>query len=66
MLCNPICAVVYAVASWKFFDERIEEEERHLIRFFGDDYIDYILKVPTRIPFNNGLETEIRSILNAK
>ncbi len=62
MLCNPVCTVGYAVASWKFFYERIRNEEYHLIRFFGDEYIQYMREVPTRIPFNSGLEPELKEM----
>lgn len=35
---NPICAIGYAFASWKFFSDRIMYEEGTLLRFFGEDY----------------------------
>ncbi|GFO22026.1 hypothetical protein PoB_004853100 [Plakobranchus ocellatus] len=54
MLCNPICIVAYAVASWKFFNERIFDEEIFLLNFFGEDYLDYQRRVPTGIPFIYG------------
>eukprot|EP00794_Sanderia_malayensis_P014916 gene14916-16458_t len=62
MLFNPICAIGFAVASWKFFHERIRNEEFLLIKFFGDEYIKYIKNVPTRIPFINGLEQEVKDL----
>ncbi|RUS88860.1 hypothetical protein EGW08_003405 [Elysia chlorotica] len=54
MLCNPICLVTYTVVSWKFFNERIYDEEICLLNFFGEDYLDYQRKVPTGIPFVYG------------
>ena len=65
LLCNPFCIPAFAYASWRFFDERIRNEEFALIRFFGEEYIDYIKTVPTRIPFVPGLEDEVKTIGNA-
>jgi protein-S-isoprenylcysteine O-methyltransferase len=36
LLSNPICIAAYAFASWRFFSERIPEEEDTLIKFFGE------------------------------
>ncbi|XP_002165132.4 protein-S-isoprenylcysteine O-methyltransferase isoform X1 [Hydra vulgaris] len=63
MLCNPICTVLYCYASWKFFYDRIRDEEFYLFKFFGKDYIDYVEKVPTRIPFANGLYDELKPFM---
>ncbi|KAG1661242.1 Protein-S-isoprenylcysteine O-methyltransferase [Nymphon striatum] len=54
VLCNPICAVAYSVAAWKFFSVRIAEEEITLLNFFGQDYVNYQRNVGTGIPFING------------
>ncbi|XP_059168388.1 protein-S-isoprenylcysteine O-methyltransferase-like [Physella acuta] len=54
MLCNPICLIGYTIVSWKFFNERIHEEEIYLLNFFGEDYLDYQKRVPTGIPFIYG------------
>lgn len=51
ILMNPFCSIGYAFASWSFFQSRIEEEERILVEFFGDDYREYMKKVPPGIPF---------------
>ncbi|OAP58305.1 hypothetical protein AYL99_07395 [Fonsecaea erecta] len=51
LLGNRICFVIYAVVLWKFFHHRIVHEERHLVSFFGEDYIEYRKRVPVRIPF---------------
>jgi len=53
-LLNPICFVGYTIASWKFFSDRIYEEEASLIRFFGSDYIAYQRAVGTGLPFIKG------------
>jgi len=63
ILCNPLCSVAYAVASWKFFNQRVKDEEFYLIEFFENQYIEYMSKVPTRLPFITGLED---LILNEK
>ncbi|XP_041063254.1 60S ribosomal protein L22 isoform X1 [Carcharodon carcharias] len=58
ILCNPICIVGYTLASWRFFRERIEEEEMTLIQFFGEDYEQYKKRIPTRLPFIKGAKLE--------
>ncbi|XP_014669588.1 PREDICTED: protein-S-isoprenylcysteine O-methyltransferase-like [Priapulus caudatus] len=59
MLCNPICLVAYTLASWRFFKERVIEEEITLLNFFGEDYIDYQKAVPTGLPFIKGYRWEL-------
>ena len=56
VLCNPVCMVVYAVTSWKFFAERIYVEEYTLLNFFGEQYRDYQRQVPTGLPFIKGFQ----------
>lgn len=41
LLGNTLCTVAYAYASWRFFADRIPEEEDALIDFFGKDYVVY-------------------------
>ncbi|KAG8953723.1 hypothetical protein FRC04_001927 [Tulasnella sp. 424] len=48
---NPISFVGYFVVMWNFFHQRIPIEERQLVKFFGDDYINYRKRVGTLIPF---------------
>jgi len=60
LLCNPLCTIAYTMASWSFFNERIRDEEYHLIQFFGEDYKNYILNVPTLLPFIYGLQQEVK------
>ena len=55
LLCNPISAVAYAVASYVFFRERIEGEERLLLGFFGPEYDAYQQRTGTGIPFVRGV-----------
>ncbi|XP_065175089.1 protein-S-isoprenylcysteine O-methyltransferase-like [Sycon ciliatum] len=54
LLCNPVCTVAYAAASWSFFNERIEEEEIALLNFFGRHYVEYQQRVGTGLPFISG------------
>ncbi|XP_065218484.1 protein-S-isoprenylcysteine O-methyltransferase [Planococcus citri] len=58
VLVNPICIVVYAVASWTFFNGRIIVEEESLINFFGEEYINYKSKVPSGLPFIKGISLD--------
>lgn len=51
VLHNPFSAVLFAVAGWKFFSQRIPYEERSLIRLFGDEYYNYIQRTFVGIPF---------------
>jgi protein-S-isoprenylcysteine O-methyltransferase len=51
ILMNPICIIGYSLASWSFFKSRIREEESILIEFFGDEYREYMKRVPPGIPF---------------
>ncbi|XP_034975671.1 protein-S-isoprenylcysteine O-methyltransferase [Zootoca vivipara] len=59
LLCNPVCMVGYTLASWRFFRERIEEEEMTLIHFFGEEYLAYKRRVPTGLPFIRGVKAEL-------
>lgn len=51
VLVNPICIVGFTYASWRFFEDRIKDEEEALIRFFGEKYLDYKKRVPSGIPY---------------
>ena len=55
LLKNPLCCLAYSVVSWRFFRERIFEEEHTLINFFGDDYLEYQERVGTGLPGVKGL-----------
>lgn len=54
LLLNPICIVGYAIASFKFFKDRIYEEEKLLLQFFGLEYKLYQQRVGTGLPFIKG------------
>lgn len=51
LLANPLSLMFFAVVLWRFFRERIEDEEQYLLVFFGREYAEYKLSTPTRIPF---------------
>ncbi|XP_057713610.1 protein-S-isoprenylcysteine O-methyltransferase [Corythoichthys intestinalis] len=55
VLCNPVCTLGYTIASWRFFRERVEEEEISLINFFAEEYVEYKKRVPTGLPFISGI-----------
>ena len=47
---NPITVVMFCIVLWRFFSERIKDEERALVRMFPD-YDEYRKHTPTYIPF---------------
>lgn len=51
VLQNPITFCVYGFVLWRFFTKRIKGEEALLVRFFGDEYVQYRKRVGTYIPF---------------
>ena len=51
VLGNIVCFVGYAVVVWRFFAMRIPHEEKFLLGFFGDEFIEYRRRVRTWIPF---------------
>ncbi|XP_055548110.1 protein-S-isoprenylcysteine O-methyltransferase [Wyeomyia smithii] len=59
VLDNPVCFVIYTIASWKFFHDRIFMEEITLLNFFGEDYYKYQQRVPTGLPFIRGFKVEL-------
>lgn len=50
LLCNPLCALLFAAAAWRFFDRRIRAEEQLLASFFGEAWRQYRGQVPSGIP----------------
>lgn len=48
---NVVCLVAYAAVLWRFFSSRIRHEESFLVKFFGDEYVNYRKQVGTKIPF---------------
>ncbi|KAI5635192.1 isoprenylcysteine carboxyl methyltransferase (ICMT) family domain-containing protein [Phthorimaea operculella] len=53
-LLNPVCIVLYTLASWTFFRERVFAEELTLLAFFGEQYVQYQKQVGTGLPFIKG------------
>ena len=51
MCVNPLCIIGFTYILFKFFKNRIQIEEKYLIRFFGMEYINYKRKVGILIPF---------------
>jgi protein-S-isoprenylcysteine O-methyltransferase len=51
LLLNPVCAVLYLGASWKFFRDRIPFEEHTLLAFFGGAYVRYARGTRTSFPW---------------
>ncbi|TCD68210.1 hypothetical protein EIP91_011382 [Steccherinum ochraceum] len=51
VLQNPVSFVAFAIVLWRFFNSRIKAEEQALIRFFGQNYVQYRSRVGTMIPF---------------
>ncbi|KAH8894995.1 ICMT-domain-containing protein [Thozetella sp. PMI_491] len=50
VLGNAFSFVAYTAVLWRFFRVRIRHEEDVLIRFFGDEYVNYRKAVGTKIP----------------
>ncbi|XP_049873782.1 protein-S-isoprenylcysteine O-methyltransferase [Pectinophora gossypiella] len=53
-LLNPVCMLVYTLASWTFFRERVYAEELTLLTFFGQQYVQYQSRVGTGLPLIPG------------
>eukprot|EP00927_Polykrikos_kofoidii_P066643 TRINITY_DN62203_c0_g1_i1.p1 TRINITY_DN62203_c0_g1~~TRINITY_DN62203_c0_g1_i1.p1 ORF type:complete len:265 (+),score=14.87 TRINITY_DN62203_c0_g1_i1:63-857(+) len=51
MLGNPVCTVMFALASHTFFSDRIPTEEYALLEIYKDEYRDYATRTPIGIPF---------------
>ena len=51
ILCNPICTILYAAASWSFFKDRIPYEEALLLQFYKNEYVKYACSTRLGIPF---------------
>ena len=51
VLCNPVCAVLYCWAAWRFFARRIPHEEYKLYTMFGQKYLQYRYESFVLIPF---------------
>ncbi|OCH92931.1 ICMT-domain-containing protein [Obba rivulosa] len=51
VLQNPVSFAIFVAVLWRFFYHRIKGEEISLVRFFGNDYVQYRNRVGTWIPF---------------
>jgi protein-S-isoprenylcysteine O-methyltransferase len=47
---NPLSSCIFTIVLWRFFLERILDEEITLLKFFNQDYLDYKREVGTYIP----------------
>jgi protein-S-isoprenylcysteine O-methyltransferase len=50
VLGNFFCFIAYSTILWRFFAHRIRNEEKHLINFFDDAYLNYRRTTPVLIP----------------
>lgn len=48
---NVFCFLAYVAVLYRYYSRRIPHEEAFLVKFFGDEYVDYRNKVGTKIPF---------------
>ncbi|KAJ4419768.1 farnesyl cysteine-carboxyl methyltransferase [Gnomoniopsis sp. IMI 355080] len=48
---NTLCFLVYVLVLYRYYSHRIPYEESFLVKFFGNEYVDYRKKVGTKIPF---------------
>jgi len=60
ILMNPLCISAAAVASWKFFNERIQNEEEKMVQFFGSEYERYRENTYVGIPFIQDVQSAQR------
>eukprot|EP01083_Nonionella_stella_P106310 306577_1 len=51
LLTNPMSTVIYTLASWQFFADRIPFEEQQLVNFCGYEYKEYRRRTMVGIPF---------------
>lgn len=51
LLLNPVSLAGFVVVLWLFFHHRIVYEEKLLIQFFGNEYVQYRNRTPVLIPF---------------
>jgi protein-S-isoprenylcysteine O-methyltransferase len=48
---NVFSFFLHGLVLWRFFSSRVRYEEASLIKFFGDEYVNYRKQVGTKIPF---------------
>nr|CAO98869.1 farnesyl cysteine-carboxyl methyltransferase [Nakaseomyces delphensis] len=51
LLLNPISFIIFVIVLWTFFNKRIAIEERYLVKFFDEQYLNYRKVVHVWIPF---------------
>ncbi|ELP92787.1 protein-S-isoprenylcysteine O-methyltransferase, putative [Entamoeba invadens IP1] len=51
VMLNPVSTVLYALAAWYFFYDRIPIEESYLTQMFGEKYTEYKKRTIIGIPF---------------
>lgn len=51
LLSNIVSTIGFIVVLGRFFRSRIRNEEIHLTRFFGKEYVDYKARVGSGLPF---------------
>lgn len=51
LLGNAASAVLFALAAWRFFAERVPYEDRCLYAMFGAEYRQYWRRTPSGLPF---------------
>ncbi|KAI0036790.1 ICMT-domain-containing protein [Vararia minispora EC-137] len=51
VLQNSFSFIVFFFLLWRFFSSRIQEEEKLLVKFFGDEYVQYRQRTGAMIPF---------------
>lgn len=66
LLLNPICTLLFAAMSYRFFKDRIRYEEETLIGFFNEDYKAYKQKVGLWMPISVWSSTNELKILQLK
>jgi protein-S-isoprenylcysteine O-methyltransferase len=50
LLGNVLCIPLFFLAAQRFFSSRLEGEEASLLEWYGEEYVKYAARVPTRIP----------------
>ena len=51
MILNFISGFLFIIILWIFFKRRILIEEKYLVKIFGEEYLNYMEKTRTNIPF---------------
>ncbi|WWC87816.1 uncharacterized protein L201_002708 [Kwoniella dendrophila CBS 6074] len=51
LLGNVVTSLGFVIVLSRFFSARIIDEEKWLVKFFGDEYVQYRKRVGTKLPF---------------